>query len=558
MPTFPQPGFRKAAYAYASGSRPRTSDGRGLARTLLAVGFLLALSLLILIIGAATAQGQTQGDFINYTAAVAQPDRPTRLHALDAYVRSAPPGPYRLEGMTYLAWEYLQAGERERTAQWAQQLLLADPENAFALGLVADNARRAAQLDKHSAQQILDETKRGMTSLPRLQRPLGMPEAEFERVRQLSQALLKGAAGEAELYRKNYPAARNDLRDALAISPDNPRDTYALARAYLDGKDADPQQGYWYLARAVNLTQGTPDGAQIAQYARDRYVKEGGSDAAWTQFLAAARVPGRPTTATQVARAEPAPSVPSQTVRPPQPQPVEPSGTITAAQTPTKQGTAAKPPAPSEAARPDAEANIWADLTPPSVTGPKRLPVASTGPVSLGILIEASLTGKQNRNALTNSLIDMVRRLGNEDEAFILGYSDNLIFEEDLTADPNQLESAIEGIKPQQGAALDDAVAFAAGHLARIAKNPRRELLVISDGRNVDSQISTGRTLAAINAAGVRIYCIGMDVNQLDSRYRLQTLSSSTGGHSKFISDPQQLRQATMELARNMGINFRY
>ncbi|MGB7553112.1 MAG: hypothetical protein WBM04_01975 [Candidatus Korobacteraceae bacterium] len=83
-------------------------------------------------------------------------------------------------------------------------------------------------------------------------------------------------------------------------------------------------------------------------------------------------------------------------------------------------------------------------------------------------------------------------------------------------------------------------------------------LLVISDGRNVDSHDSPVRTSAQINAAGVRIYCIGMKVSELDGRYRLQALSSSTGGRSEFVSDPVQFRQATKQIAQNMGIDFRF
>ena len=48
----------------------------------------------------------------------------------------------------------------------------------------------------------------------------------------------------------------------------------------------------------------------------------------------------------------------------------------------------------------------------------------------------------------------------------------------------------MESIKPEKGAVLDDAIAFAAGHLARIAKYPNRVLLVISDGKNIDSHAS--------------------------------------------------------------------
>jgi Mg-chelatase subunit ChlD len=178
--------------------------------------------------------------------------------------------------------------------------------------------------------------------------------------------------------------------------------------------------------------------------------------------------------------------------------------------------------------------------------------------LSLGILIETSITSKENRAALVNGLTDMLRHLGDNDEAFVLSYDNNLVFETDLTTDPHQLEQALADIKPQKGAVLDDAVAFAAGHLARIAKNANRVLLVISDGRNVDSQTSPLRTSAEIHAAGVKIYCIGVGVDQADGRYRLQALSSSTGGHSDFIPDTTQFRRATEQIAQNMGIDFRF
>ncbi len=178
--------------------------------------------------------------------------------------------------------------------------------------------------------------------------------------------------------------------------------------------------------------------------------------------------------------------------------------------------------------------------------------------MSFGILVETSLAHRDNRAAVVNSLSDMLRRMNEQDEAFILTYDNNLVFEQDLTSDPKQLEEAMENIKPQRGAVLDDAVAFAAGHLARIAKYPNRVLLVISDGRNVDSHSSPLQTSAMINAAGVRIYCIGVDVTDMEGQYRLRALASSTGGQATFISTPGQFRNATREIAQNMGIDFRF
>jgi Mg-chelatase subunit ChlD len=172
--------------------------------------------------------------------------------------------------------------------------------------------------------------------------------------------------------------------------------------------------------------------------------------------------------------------------------------------------------------------------------------------------VETSLASKESRSAVVNGLTDMSRHLGDNDEAFVLTYDNNLVFETDLTDDPHQLEDALASIKPQKGAVLDDAVAFAAGHLARIAKNPNRILLVVSDGRDVESQTSPLVASAAINAAGVKIYCIGMGVEGTDGRYRLQALSSSTGGRANFIADPRQFRDATRQIAQNMGIDFRF
>ena len=76
--------------------------------------------------------------------------------------------------------------------------------------------------------------------------------------------------------------------------------------------------------------------------------------------------------------------------------------------------------------------------------------------MSLGILVETSLTTKENRAAVVNSLIDMLRHMGDQDEAFILTYDNNLVFNQDLTTDPHALEEAMESIKPQKGAVLDE------------------------------------------------------------------------------------------------------
>ncbi len=488
---------------------------------------------------AAIAQNASRNELSDYTNAVARAQAADRLSHLEQFSMSAQPGPLKIEALQFVIWQHLRNHDFPQALTWANALQSADKDNSLALAVISDHARNTWESRSTPPKQLLAMARQGLDALPRLQRPLGMSPADFAELRQQTQAMLTGAAGWAQLQRKDYADARSYLRQAVALDPDNAPNDYALALADLDGPNADLKEGYWYLAKSVNLSQATPQGAQIAQFARARYTKDGGGPEAWNQFLAATATPGTNGAPAFVSASVSRPALPAN----PSP-PALPPASKSAALTPKAPGSAG---------------SIWADNTIPEPPVVRKHRVAHPGgPLSLGILIETSLTSKENRTAMVDALTDMLRHLGDNDEAFILTYDRNLVFEQDLTSDPHQLEQAMENIKPQKGAVLDDAIAFAAGHLARIAQHPNRVLLVISDGRNVDSHSSPLQTSAEINAAAVRIYCIGMDVSESASRYQLQALSSSTGGRSDFVSDPKQFRNATRDIAQNMGVDFRF
>ena len=503
----------------------------------------LLLSLLGMSESSAAQQSFTNSNELSqYTHAVARVQPSDRVLDLERFAIHAQSGPLKVDALEFVIWEYLRTHNDAHALAWAHPLADADPNNALALALLCRPSREAVEHGSMKPQGLLTTASHGLDMLIQLRRPLGMSEADFTLLRRQANGILSGAAGTAELHLKDYPSARVYLHNAVEVNPNSAQDVYALALAELNGTSKNPQQGYWLLARAVNLSQGTPQGTAIAQYARAQYVKDGGSTTDWNQFLASAKPAGTATQPVVMASLNPPP-----VIRP----------TPKAATTPIK--TASVKPPVTKPSNPQPAPSVWADDTAADqpIVRKRRVP-ATTGPISLGILVETSLATKDNRSAVVNSLIDMLRHLSDQDEAFILTYDNNLVFEQDLTTDPKQLEEAMESIKPQKGAVLDDAIAFAAGHLARIAKYPNRVLLVISDGKNIDSHASPLQTSAEINAAGVRIYCIGLNVSENDGRYRLQALSSSTGGQATFIGGSGQFRAATREMAQNMGIDFRF
>jgi hypothetical protein len=483
-----------------------------------------------------------------YTDAVAHVQSTERLILLERFAMHASPGPLKVDALEIIIWHYLHQGQLAHTMSWANELSATDPDNGVAIALLANNTRTAVEEGRTKPERLLTMSSHGLDMLPRVQRPLGMNAADFADLKRQAYVMLSSAAGSAELRMKDYVSARVYLHNSVALQPNNAHDAYNLALADLSGPDRNPKEGYWYLARAVNLSRGTARGMEVAREARARYVKDGGSTSDWNQFLAAAAPIGAtPANATTVASAALPPVPHPRNASPPPP-----------VKTAVARPPAVSKPAVSTPAASQPTPSVWADTTNPPAIVRKRRVLSTTGPMSLGILVETSLATKENRSAVVNSLVDMLRRLNDRDEAFILTYDNNLVFEQDLTNDPQQLEQALESIKPQRGAVLDDAVAFAAGHLARIAKYPNRVLLVISDGRNVDSHDSPLQTSAEINSAGVRIYCIGLNVGDAVGQSRLRELAASTGGQSDFISTPGQFREATRYIAQNLGIDFRF
>ena len=199
-----------------------------------------------------------------------------------------------------------------------------------------------------------------------------------------------------------------------------------------------------------------------------------------------------------------------------------------------------EPPSHETAAAPNVPANR-----------PKVIAAPSEA-VSLGILIETSLLTNQNRQAIIATLKDIVRNLRVNDEAAILVFSDQLDFEQDLTADDTLLEEALGQIRPKPGKALISGIAFAAGHLKRIGKNGNRVLLVISDGRS--GQTTSDDLTFRSQVSGVRIDCIGLNAGGASERALLEQVAAYSGGKASFASDSGEFRTAALQMTRNMGI----
>ena len=493
-----------------------------------------------------------------YADAIKQSTISDRITAMERYLAMAGGSRLKTDALEFLVWDHMRLGHQAQSVQRAQELLRMSPGNSLAIAVLNQNVQEQSA-DRRAVLDRLSLLTAAVNRVEQITRPEGMLPRNFMVMRQQVKEMLNGEAGLAYLALKDYGNARACLEPAVAVDPNNPTLVYAMAMALLDGKNPNSYNGYWYLARAANLTEGTPSGQQISLYARNRFRKQGGKDAGWDQYLASAAAYDSPPPLPSAANTADAPLATASvadTGRAPVAKGASAAhggSTVRSSQTsPVSSSDRHAKSKPSfgfeDTLREPQEASA------PSVrpTNRAKLPGAPAQALSLGILIETSLLTGSNGATIIATLKEIVRNMRSNDEACILVFSDQLDFEQDLTADDALLEESLSQIRPRSGQALLSGIAFAAGHLKRIGKNPNRVLLVISDGRA--AQTSTDSLMFRSQIAGVRIDLIGMDAEGSTERELLSRLAASSGGKVFFASDARDFRTAAVQITQSLGL----
>jgi tetratricopeptide (TPR) repeat protein len=527
------------------------------------VSFRLSIILLLAIAGV-SCSAQSGGSSISaYADAIKQSTISERIAAMDRYVAMAGSSKLKTDALEFLVWDNLRLGHQSESAKRAKELLAISPGNPISVAVLNQDMSSASR-DKTAMANRLAQLNSAMSSLDQLSKPEGMMDRNFQVLKQQIAIMLNGAVGLSYLAIEDYPQARIALEQAVASDPNNAQLVYGMGLALLNGKNRDQYRGYWYLARAANLTAGTPQGQEINNYAWRAYVKDGGKAEGWQRYQASAAAldaPPNPDTG------KPQPAANS-VVASSRTNSRSTGNSSVAANTASPARTAKRTETTEASNRGKSSGKKKAPFgfedtlhEPPSrepvasANAPANRPKVIAAPseaVSLGILIETSLLTSQNRPAIIATLKDIVRNLRVNDEACILVFSDQLDFEQDLTADDALLEEALGQIRPKQGKALLSGVAFAAGHLKRIGKNSNRVLLVISDGRS--GQATSDTLTFRSQVSGVRIDCIGLNAGGASERALLEQVAAYSGGKASFASDSGEFRTAALQMTRNMGI----
>jgi hypothetical protein len=254
---------------------------------------------------AAPAGGQPQAapeikdpaEYNAYVGAIQQKDPSAKVSALEAFLTQYPNSVMKTTALELLMGTYQQTGNQAKVVEAAKRLLTADACNLRALALLTYLSRQNVAGGAGMPQSLADLTQyagKGVDCVKTAQKPAGLSDADFEKLKKETAIIFNGGAGFAALQNKDCQHAQLNLKAAVEGDPNDLQNVYPLAMSYLTCNPPDSLDGLFYIARAAGLAPTGPSHDQIEKYGRSVYKNYHGSEEGWTDLLATAKTATTP------------------------------------------------------------------------------------------------------------------------------------------------------------------------------------------------------------------------------------------------------------------------
>ncbi len=161
-------------------------------------------------------------------------------------------------------------------------------------------------------------------------------------------------------------------------------------------------------------------------------------------------------------------------------------------------------------------------------------------PLSVGLLVDTSGSMGDKIDISRQAVAQFLKTMNSNDEAFLVEFSDRAELAVGFTDHSDQIEGKLGSVESQGLTALLDAVHLGLSEM-KSAKNPRKALLIISDGGDNNSRYSAAEIKDLVREADVQIYAMGvfepyasfvLGAAELSGPRLLSQLSEQTGGRA--------------------------
>jgi Ca-activated chloride channel family protein len=161
-------------------------------------------------------------------------------------------------------------------------------------------------------------------------------------------------------------------------------------------------------------------------------------------------------------------------------------------------------------------------------------------PLSIGMAFDESGSMDYKLRTSRDAAAQFLQTLNKNDEAFLVEFNDKVKLSVGFTTHPDELQTALKNVQPGGLTAMLDAISFSLGEMKK-AKNPRKAIVIVSDGGDNSSQYTSAQIEALVREADVQIYAmgvfepmfnLGLSAAEISGPKLLSEIATQTGGRA--------------------------
>jgi Ca-activated chloride channel family protein len=178
-------------------------------------------------------------------------------------------------------------------------------------------------------------------------------------------------------------------------------------------------------------------------------------------------------------------------------------------------------------------------------------------PFSVGLVMdESGSMDYKMRNAMA-AISQFLKTMNRDDEAFLVEFGDSASVSVGFTPNPVEIEAALKNAKPGGLTAMLDAIHLALREMKK-AKNPRKAIVIVSDGGDNHSRFTSSEIESLVREADVQIYAMGVfepvltfaaSPDDISGPKLLSEIATQTGGRAFSASLTSDLPSVASRIA---------
>jgi Ca-activated chloride channel homolog len=182
-------------------------------------------------------------------------------------------------------------------------------------------------------------------------------------------------------------------------------------------------------------------------------------------------------------------------------------------------------------------------------------------PVSIGLVFDTSGSMGDKLEKSRQAVSEFLKTANPQDEFFLLQFNDTASLIQPFTKNPEEIQNRLIFSRSAGRTALLDAI-YRAVHEMKKATNPRKALLLISDGGENDSRYTRKEIKNLVKEADVQIYVIGIyeptssrsrTIEETEGRSLLAEIAGQTGGRQYSVDNVNEVP----DIAVKIGLELR-